>query len=203
MTTEIDRIIQKTRRYWYDDGFMEMARGVLFLAVAGLVWAQWLIPAGSFWFTILSIGLPLAIIGGFKLAQNFVTTLKQRVTFPRTGYVALQGETHHNSRWIIAATAFAVAVVVVAGGRWPNSLPLFAGLLLAAAFVTIGGRLGAPRFYILAVIAALLGTGVAMTGLSEGPGLAALLGGLGLGELIIGSVVLLRYFGQKPPLQQA
>ena len=198
MTTNINQIVRRTRRYWYDDGFLEIAQGVLFLVIAGLLWVQGLTSAGSFWFQILSIGVVLTAIVGTIVTHNFVATLKQRVTFPRTGYVAFQRETNRNRYWIVGATALAVAIVIIAGGRWLDNLPLVAALVLAAAFVTMGGRLGALRFYIPAALAVVLGAGVAMAGLSEGPALAVILGGMGLAEIIIGSVVLLRYFGQKP-----
>jgi len=72
---DVDAVALRASRHWMEDGLVEISLGLFFVLQAGvyLAWRMppiWVAPAGS-----------LCIIWGFK-------KLKERVTFPRCGYVA-------------------------------------------------------------------------------------------------------------------
>jgi hypothetical protein len=201
MSSQIDQIVQKTRRYWFEDGFVEIGMGVLFALIAAFLAIQELIPHDSMWFPIMVIGLPLVIIGASFPVKAFVTRLKERVTYPRTGYLSIHRDAGRNNGLALIAGA-ATAAAILLWNRWLGHEAIVAGLALGAAMVSLGWRFGVGRFYGLGVWAVLLGLAVSwQSSLSESLQIAALLAGLGAGLLISGLVVLRRYLDQHPPAQ--
>src|SRR5512142_1174076 len=89
MGNQIDHIVQTTRRYWFDDGFVEISWGALLGVGAALVAAQALVPHSSLWLPITLVAFPLLILAVGIAIRAFVSALKEQVTFPRTGYVSL------------------------------------------------------------------------------------------------------------------
>jgi len=203
MDNQVDRVIQQTRRYWYEDGFVEIATGALFMVVAALLAAMELIPHDSTWFPIIVIGLPLVIIAAGIPVKKFVGTLKERVTYPRTGYADFHHDTAR-SRWIVASVAFAAAFIIVTGGKWLDHIGAVAGLVMGAAFASLGVRLGALRFYVLAALSATIGLSLGLfASLSDPWQMAALMGGEGVALVASGLLALRHYLRQNPPLQEA
>jgi hypothetical protein len=203
MSSQVDHIIQQTRRYWYEDGFVEIATGTLFVVVAALLATMELVPHDSFWFPIIVVGMPLVVIGAGVPVKKFVMTLKERVTYPRTGYVAFHHETNR-SRWLVAGVAFFASIIIVLGGRWLDHMTAVAGLIMGAAFASLALRFGAVRFYILGALAAVFGLGVALlTDLSDTWGMAGLMGVAGAGSVVSGLMVLRGYLRQNPSSQEA
>ena len=85
MDNKIDNLVKQTYRYFYDDGLVEMAIGLLFVAV-GLVLLAWQGLDYSPLITIIVVvGLPVVVISGAYLVKRLVPEMKQRITSPRTG----------------------------------------------------------------------------------------------------------------------
>jgi hypothetical protein len=72
---DVDAVALRASRYWMEDGLVEISLGLFFALQAG-VYLAWRLP--PIW---VSAAGSLGIIWGFK-------KLKDRVTFPRCGYVA-------------------------------------------------------------------------------------------------------------------
>jgi hypothetical protein len=144
---DVDAAALRASQYWVEDGLTEMLLGLLMSSQMGVLMVARALPRGpvmgflsTFGAQALSVAITLSIFGGFK-------KLKARITFPRTGYVALlERSTGH--RTAVFAIGIALAVFAVAGalGFQPSqtdwlsqsAVPAFAALF---ATCLIGGGL--------------------------------------------------------------
>ncbi len=102
---EIRDMEKRTRRYFYDDGFVEIAVGILFLLLGGYFYASVALPAASSVKSWLDASLVLVIAAGVFLVGWLVRFLKHRITYPRTGYVAYKKKEAAPSRRAAAAVS--------------------------------------------------------------------------------------------------
>src|SRR5512133_1902856 len=83
-----EEIKKRAQRYWYEDGIWEIAFGLINALLGGYL----LITAQFSWSGPLAIVLLLlqmaVIIGMFWSINKIVKYMKERITYPRTGYVA-------------------------------------------------------------------------------------------------------------------
>lgn len=198
--------LRRPQRYWYADGLTEMAVGGIFLLVALTNLAAWLLPPGPWQNLTLAILQALVIIGGVLGARALVRYLKERITYPRTGWVTYR-QPSSSRRWLLAGLTFILAAglafLMVAlgktvGQRW---LPLVSGFLIAFA-TAAGWRLRLARLLILALYT--LGVGVGLTLLAPPDPLDAVLffSLVGLGWLTSGGLALWTYLRHTHPLDE-
>lgn len=198
--------LRRPQRYWYADGLTEMAVGGIFLLVALTNLAAWLLPPGPWQNLILPILQALVIIGGVLGARALVRYLKERITYPRTGWVTYR-QPSSSRRWLLAGLTFILAAglafLMVAlgktvGQRW---LPLVSGFLIAFA-TAAGWRLRLARLLILALY--ILGVGVGLTLLAPPDPLDAVLffSLVGLGWLTSGGWAFWTYLRHTHPLDE-
>ena len=104
---DVDAVASRASRYWMEDGLVEILLGLLMSVSIGVFWAAGTIPRGHFtdlvWLggvQALWLAVSLSILMGFK-------KLKKRITFPRTGYVALPQSTTKSriSMWATTISA--------------------------------------------------------------------------------------------------
>ena len=113
MENKIDNHVKRTYQYFYDDGLVEMAVGLLF-TFTGLVLLAWQIYNESSWATIFLVaGSIIVVIGGAFLINWAVRELKQRFTYPRTGYVVYRQGEPSIGRWIIPLAALAMVATTL------------------------------------------------------------------------------------------
>jgi len=149
---EINETIKRTKRYWYVDGFSEIGIGLLLVAIilfnyaAGQVRQTWL-QIGLF-----VIGLPALIILGGRGMSWIVSRLKEKYTYPRTGYVSYRARTG-SRRWKRVLLSGIIGLLVGAAtslltGRLPAVYQLlFVAITIALTYTYIGYALGLLRFY--------------------------------------------------------
>ena len=151
-------------------------------------------------------GQIIIILGAGLLARWAVPRLKERLTYPRTGYVEYQRPVRSRrlARVFMAGLlGFAITVLTAFLGRGlPERLwSFFIGLTLALAFAYLGARIGLPRFYALAGFSLLLGAAGSWLNLPD-PWSAAFIFGLeGLAWLVCGALVLRHYLRSTRPLE--
>jgi len=191
-------------RYWYVDGTSELAFGGLCLLLAAYFYAQASL-SDSWMAGLLSGLLVLVLIGGGYLVNRLTRALKERLTYPRTGFVSYQRERGMRRGLRIALTFAASALIAgllalfVAGQ--PNGfelMPGVTGLIFGAVIALIGYRTALQRFYLLAALSLVFGAGFSVSGLSEGLELAAFYGALSLVLFTFGGVTLWRYLRHNP-----
>lgn len=192
---------RKARRYWVEDGLAEIATGAMFSLVGLLFYAEARAPEGSALAGMSAILLPLVIIGGTLAAQYVVRALKERITYPRSGYVAYP-EAERRRRWPAAIAAAGIGVLVAAlFANAPASLawlPALDGVVVGIFLVFLGTKLDVGRFHSLAAASIGLGLAITLAGADEQLGSAAYFGLFGLFLLAVGAWTLRSYLRDAP-----
>jgi hypothetical protein len=144
----------------------------------------------------LCAGFVLIVIGGVFGLRWVVNRLKERLTYPRTGYVSYRPRPR-SARIVAAGLAMIIAVLVIiiynlspVKFAW---VPAFNGLVVAIGWGVAGYRVGLIRFFIMAAFSLGAGLSIAVTGLDNLPGLAIFYALLGIASLIAGVWALSRY----------
>jgi hypothetical protein len=199
MTAELDKMVRRAYRHYYDDGLVELAVGLLF-AAAGLVMLAWRRIGDSPALAIfLVLAIPTLTLGGAFLLTRGIRAAKSRITYPRTGYVAYrEGEPAVARRLVNAALLLILITALVLLPEQYNQLQLLVGGLLGVILLYLGYRVGLWRFYPVAALALLAGLGSAAWLSDELVGTGLTFGLAGLGLLVTGRLTLLRYLGRHP-----
>lgn len=202
----INHWMQRTQRYWYEDGFPDMGFGGFLLIIGLFFLAEMLTPPGSPFWLVWGIGGPIVLIGGALLVNRMVRKLKERVTWPRTGYVGYQPR-QGRSRMFRFATAAIVAAVVSAGmiviqKHWLN-WSVILGFVYLGALGFVAYRFGLWRYLVLALWALVLGLALAPTALTVEQSGAVFHIGMGTALLLAGWLTWRRYNSLAPSPQEA
>jgi hypothetical protein len=211
MDEPIKKIERQVRRYWYVDGLTEMGAGILILTLGLLYLLIALLSPGDFADWLMGLGQPLLLGLGYLVVNWAVKHFKEKITYPRTGYVSYRQERGKQRLGMILLTfglgaLFAAALAVagkMTGERW---LPLWIGLLLGGAVAYLGYSYDLVRFYLLGIFTAVLGGLGAVLGLADKFAMALFFGGFGLGWIVSGTYALrsyLRYTLPASPEEEA
>ncbi len=152
-TGDLKRIEQRAFRHTLQDGLMEMTAGVfLVLLASSLQFPGGVVAALALFFVIV---VPL------------VRHLKNRLVYPRLGYVSFpQGEPGKLGRFMLGFLLLALVVMVVilvvtgdisVARRWYRWLPIFYGILLSGGFLVVALASGLVRFWVYALFSVALG----------------------------------------------
>ncbi|MCB9430883.1 MAG: hypothetical protein H6668_02770 [Ardenticatenaceae bacterium] len=198
MSEQMDKVVKETYRYFYVDGLVETAVGLLF-AFIGLVLAGWAeFEQGSWLLKTAVIILPILIIGGTFGIKWLVGSLKERITYPRTGYVAYRPGEPNNKRWLLPLFAALLVLLMFLFPAWLNKMAFVQGALLAFILGIIGYRVALARFYLSAGIAFAIGLLATLFVANEVMGSAITFGGTGVLMLLMGLIVFTTYLRQHP-----
>jgi hypothetical protein len=195
----INNITRRTERYWYQDGIWEIGFGLVNFVLAAFYWivekVNWEGPM-----SIVLLLLQIAIIVGIFLFMNrFVRLLKERITYPRAGYVAYRRPPTRSrikrilmTALVSAGTALLVGAVA-ASQMMPNRMPLISGIIMAAALVYLGYRLQLVRLFVQALLTVILGFITALIPLTDMNSTTVYFGGFGLLMMLTGGAALLMF----------
>ncbi len=205
-TNEIGQVMRQTQRYWYEDGLNDMGFGAWILAVGLLLVAQTLTPPGSPLWMVWAVGGPLVLIGGGFVMSRVVRRLKERFTYPRTGYVSYE-RARGASRVlrllaVIVISAGVSAGIVIVQKNW-LSLTVILGFVYAAVLSVIGLRFGLWRYLALALWSLLLGLALAPLSLTTNPAGALFHIGAGASWLLAGWLTYRQYLASAPQPEEA
>lgn len=201
---EIKQVEQRVRRYWYSDGIAEIASGGLFVLLGLYFAAQGYLGETSIASIILQVSLMLLMIAGAFGVRWLVNTLKARLTYPRTGYVEYRLNEKESTvrRYVIVGVAMVIAItsiVLIDYIRDLDAMALVTGLLVGLIFIALRGKSsGLKRFYLLGVMAIVLGVALSFSSLSQAYNLGLFYGLLGIAIVISGGLVLRRYLSENP-----
>lgn len=198
-------IQRRTERYWYQDGIWEIGFGLINALLAGF----FLLVAQRDWTGPMALVLLVVqagvIIGAFLLMSRVIKALKERITYPRTGYVAYRrpapGARLKRALLtaLIAAIVGALVGVTAAARLAPNRMPLVTSIVMAAALAYLGFRFSLLRLFLTAGLTVAFGFIVALIPLSDTYSTAAYFGGFGLLMLASGGFTLLHYLHSTRP----
>jgi hypothetical protein len=207
MDDPIKKIQRQTQRYWYVDGLNEIGVGVLIFLLGLLYLLEWLLTPGDPASMLTSLGQPVLIIGGWFVINWAVRRLKARITYPRTGYVSYRREKGRRrvSAILVSiglAAAFAIAALTIGKNVGERIIPILIGLMMAGAVFYLGYYFELRRFYLIAVVALVLGTAGAWLSMPEDIAMAVFFGGFGIAWIVSGAVTLVDYLNRTLPAEE-
>lgn len=207
MISQLEAAPRRAVRYWFDDGLAEIGGGLLFLAIAALFAVEGLAPADSLPASFSALGLPIVILGGMAAVGFAVRALKQRLTFPRTGYVAYPkpGPMRRVLAGVIGAgVSLAIVWLLAARPSLESALGAIQGAALAVVFLALSLRTGLARLAVLGLLALGGGLGATYLGLGASLGSALAFGAAGVAALLSGAWALSHYVRiTAPPAAEA
>jgi len=129
----IEKILKRPRAYNNVDGVGELSVGITLLAYALTLWVIADTPGSSIWHK----GVWLVLVALVALTHYGSKAIKERITYPRTGYVEYSGKGRRAASVVAAVTAAACALGLFWAIRTHRDLSIpcsFAGLAIAAAY---------------------------------------------------------------------
>jgi hypothetical protein len=203
MNNSIDQAANRARRYWYVDGLNEGAFGglCLLLGIYFQVQENLLIP--SLIRHMLEAGLVLFIVAIVLLLNRLVNFLKERITYPRSGYVSYRrpNTIRRIITGLLAATIASVisAVLMIAppGLDWMAGLT---GLALAAVWLFLAWRFQLSRFLALSLVSLCGGIFLALMQPDGVAGIAAMYFLEGTALLVSGGITFWAYLRGTQPI---
>lgn len=203
MQSNLSEVEQRVRRYWYADGLVEIIGGGLSILIGTYTIMQELLPEGSIWHTVLGGFYFLLLVGGVFITRWLVTSLKARITYPRTGYVDYPSAKQTGWRRLLTvAIAVGVSILLVSFGRLVGTfswVPAFTGILFGfVLFLVIARKSGPDRFFVLAILSILLGFILSFSGLNLSYSLGLFYAFVGLAYSVSGVIALRHYLHENP-----
>ena len=202
MKDDLDKSKQRAYRYWYVDGLSEMGFGLICLVLGGYFWLQGHLAPDSWLSQMLIVFLVLFILGCGYLFAKVVAAIKNRMTYPRTGYVAYP-RPRRRFNWLAALLGMGIsALSVIVLNKLPGStawIPAISGIVFAIVMLVIGLRMGLVRFYLQGLFSLALGGGLSLAGIGDINGLSIFYAGVGAALLLAGGWVLLIYLRKTNP----
>ncbi|MBN2386903.1 MAG: hypothetical protein JXB85_07775 [Anaerolineales bacterium] len=213
MKDPIQHAQQRTVQYDHVDGTPELEFGALFLLVALFYLLLAKVPGLAA--SSISIWLVMVIfIGGGFLLDRLVKILKERITYPRTGYLAHRREGRPLTRpqrlliWVGVPLLTVIILVLLFlnratfPARGVETLPAwtqgFAGLLFSGLWCIAGWKLAMPRYYLIAAVTFPASVALLFSGLDGNLGLALLFGAMSLALFLTGGLTLWKYLRDHP-----
>jgi len=199
---DLKEIERRPQQYWNADGLPELMMGALWI-----LWSTaWLLPqalpAGRWVFYYWMIVPFILVASGFT--SGWATKkLKQRLTYPRSGYVEFRepGAAMKLGSALVAAAVSAGCVMLVMKGRTQTVQQLGASgvaLVLAVAFLIPVLRWRLPHYLILSAASIGLAFYLAGAGQELGSSFITLFMVLGIVACLTGAFRLRRFLRKNP-----
>lgn len=190
--------------YWFVDGFSEIGTGLVITLMGALFLLSVHLPDGSKLSWIISYGQPVIILAAFLLVSRIVKFFKERVTFPRTGFVSyLRPKTNQRiKRGVLAGSAaMAVSIIttLVSGTLDQRFTPLFISALLTIGMAVFAFNYGIKRFYFVALVTLLIGALLCWLDLPDSFSYSWLFIGIGAIMTLTGLAALVHYLLTTQP----
>ncbi len=208
MRDSIDQFTQRTQRYWYVDGLVEMAGGAIMLMTGLFYLVIPLIDNTPLRSLLLAFGMPALIIAGMFGARKIITSFKNRITYPRTGYVTYKRPRtgRRALSFMVAAVFTAILILVIAltrdfiSDKW---LEVISATLVALFTLYLAYQFGLKRFYAISLITFALGLMTAWLAMPGDLSSAFFFSTLGLVWILSGSWTLAQYLRKtSPPVEE-
>ena len=189
----------RATQYWFTDGLLELSGGTICLLLAVYFAIQQIIPVSSGAFALIFLALFVAAFGIRKL----MLSIRQRSTYPRTGYIELKkGWQNRRLSWVaIVFTVLLLAFLlftILRGIQTMMWMPVIGGIIYLFLFFLVGYRTKLNRFYFVSAFSLLLGLFLSFSGLGDFWGEALLSLGTGLVLLAFGTVTRIDYLHHSP-----
>jgi MFS family permease len=203
----IEEVMRNTRKYWYVDGLTEIAGGGLIVGIAAFYYLTSLVENPITRSLLLTFGLPLVILLGGYFIRKIIPWLKERITYPRTGYLSFRKKARsQKTRRFVMLLIIAVMVSAVTAfftRLLPERyIPLVTSIFFMLYTCYLGYQAAVRRFYLIAVISLLVGVLVTWLNPSGILPFVYLLGGVGLTWVAGGAAALFQYLQKTELLKE-
>lgn len=201
MNEKLTRVQVRARQYWFIDGLAEMGAGLVCLILAAL---YSLLQVFFTWRWSLPVLMLAALAAAISL-RLLIQRIKEKSTYPRTGYIAPPTGTE-NRGLVAALVAFTIlllglnAYLVITGNTAALWSPALDGLAFGFLLVWTGVLVHLRRLIVLGVFDALLGTALSLLAVPFFTSLAVLCAATGLILLVTGWTARRQYLSQQPSL---
>ena len=195
---DIDGVTLRAQRHWAEDGSSEIMLGLLFTILGGGLLVKLVLPR---WITLDLLISALTIVGVFGLTRGF-KKLKERITFPRSGYVALSEPTRTGRVYTFATVVVLAAAFTLVRSAHIVVVPVFAGVFFGI-FLWGGVQYKQTTMLweaLLTLIFAVFSTW--FTSLNGAAGVLALMVMIGTSMAIIGAFRLRNFRRDNPKRQE-
>jgi hypothetical protein len=204
MNSTIKNTLERTRQYWYVDGFNEMLIGMVFLLLAGINHISGILDPSPFSAILVGVGYPVIILLSITLGGKLVNKLKSRYTYPRTGFVKyIRPEPSERRKRAVktgvVSAVISIFILMVLSGLNPMVYIFSTGAFLTLLFVVFAARIPLPRFYLMALWSMVVIVLAYFSGFSFVEKMVLLLAGNGIGLLVSGFLVLVTYLNNTSP----
>jgi hypothetical protein len=205
---ELKKISQRSMSYWFEDGLGEIIVGALFLLLGLSFLIEGIADPGTLLRRVSGITALVLMVVGAWVARPVLRKLKERVTYPRTGYVSYRkSKVTRKGRAASYILALVIIVIVVgiitsAPDKTLDWLPMFEGVIIGGFLLFIGYRSLIYRYYALGTMSILLGTILSVNGVGNLIGMGILLIGLGAALLLSGGFMLRTYLHNTEPASE-
>jgi|SRR5271166_2414728 len=205
----------RIERYSQLDGLMEIDAGIGQLLIGGWLILTTSSNSSAMWYKPIALIYALVFCAFALFQQRVVRAIRERITYPRIGYVS-PGETGRKRGIVIAAICallpFVAGVLAFRfAGRptgwdllhWLQWAPAVFGLTFGTASIFFGVRLRLPRFLLIGILAISLGVAVSFA-YPLRLGTAIYFAGVGSALLLSGGMTLWTYLHTTlPPAEEA
>lgn len=204
MNDTLNQNLNRPQRYWYVDGLAEITGGLVIFMI-GLIQALAVFITNNpvrAW--LVGVGQPVIIISFAFLARIIVRNLKEKITYPRTGYVRYppMSSPLRRQRVLLAfCLSFTISMLFGFVGHYIpyNFAPLAASIALGLALTYLATKMGIRRFYLVAAVTVFAGVVIFTLNLPDPWPYALLIGLEGITWVISGVCVLVHYLRTTQP----
>ena len=208
MNTE--NTLNRAYAHWLKDGLFEIGLGILFAGVGTLRAIIHFAGEKSAAYYWLSGGLLLFMIGVAWGGKRFGKSLKARITYPRTGYMAFKPYSF-NYKSILAILALLIFAGILGGmlgmlSTQPNQqeigifVPIGQGIVGALIFTYAAQRVEVKRLYYLAAFSIGIGLVIGALGVGIVLGVSFFYLSIGLALIVSGCVALVQFLRRHQPV---
>ena len=199
--------LNRAYAHWLNDGIVEIGLGILFTGVGTLRAIIHFAGEKSTTYYWLLAGLLLFMIGFGWGSKRVGEALKARITYPRTGFMALKPRTY-NYKNILALLIFGGILGGMLGilSTQPNQqrvgiiVPITLGIVGALAFTFAAQRVEVKRFYYLAAISIGLGLAIGTLRVRVGKRRGLFYLSIGLAMIVTGGLALAQFLRSHEPV---
>ena len=203
MSNAIKDIQKQTYRYYYQDGLVELAVGILFLVIGLDTYVISSLPPSSPAAIAAWIALPILTIAGIFGVQRLVRNLKERHVHPRTGYIEFVPK-RNPYRWVISGITLALIVAIIAlPYDWLQKGSVAGGTILCIILASIGAQVDLKRLIVVGILSLVIGVSFALTTLSDIASLAVTFAAAGVVLVLTGGVAFRKYLSGNPLAEEA
>lgn len=210
MNINLNLVERRVMRYWYVDGFGELiGGGGMCLTLSLYFTLQQYFGDDSLISIVLQAGLFLVLFGGFSFFRRMINIMKNRVTYPRTGYVEYRTVYRGNKTLmggvvlVISMALASLFMFIVRNVRAVDGMVLVSGVVMAfILFLKPVWTTKVRRFYVLCVFALTVGLALSVSGLQRGYNLGLFYGLMGIAFALSGGLTLSAYLRENPMLEE-